>query len=453
MHRCAPLAAVLMSLATVPSAHADIFATFDTSFPPAQLRTFNLTTGAAVSLPPGVNDTTANQFHPAFTPDGRFMVFERRTLATPAGVRIVMVERSTGRSADLFNAFESAADPPTTPTFSLDGTKVITGRRLDHRDPASPPDELQNSYTETDVTNFPNGPFPHRIVLAGGVNSGAAGRTLQLVPFGAGLLAFGIDYATPGPADRVVVQSSTGATTISDPRRRFANPAISEADGVAVFESAPAVTPFDTKLVFRPLNGVAGAPNTLLPGIVNAFGKSVTNPTFTRGGRYLAFARRNSDNSDNRRLFVWDTVTQLLINTTGVFAGLSVTDGGIALEVRRVLSTTTLGGSLGGFTLTTGSSTGLLVQRIVGRHDVLGHVAPSLRIAGKVPLGTFRAGPHQVHWGFTVNGRHLGRGCYLVTFRALTQRGQVRDLSTPYTVAIHAHHPPLVSRGVRLGAC
>lgn len=381
------------------------------------------------------------------------MVFERRTLTSPVAVRIIMVERSTGRSADLFNAFESAADPPTTPTFSLDGTKVITGRRLDHRDPASPPDELQNSYTQTDVTNFPNGPFPHRIILAGGVNSGASGRTLQLVPFGPNLLAFGIDYAINGPADRVAVQSSTGVTTISDPRRRFANPAISESNGVVVFESAPAVTPFETKLVFRPLNGIASAPNTLLPGIVNAFGKSVTNPTFTRGGRYLAFARRNSDNSDNRRLFVWDTVTQLLINPTGVVAFVSVTDGGIALEVRRVLATTTLGGSLGGFTLTTGSTTGLLVQRIVGRHDVLGHVAPRLRIAGKVPLGTFRAGPHQVHWGFTVHGHHLGRGCYLVTFRALTRRGQIRDLSTPYTVAVNAHGRPLVSRGVRLGAC
>ena len=110
-------------------------------------------------------------------------------------------------------------------------------------------------------------------------------------------------------------------------------------------------------------------------------------------------------------------------------------------------------GGLGGFTLSQDSSVGLLVQRIVGRHDVLGRTAPKLTIAGKVPLGTFRKGRHAVRWHFSVNRHPLQRGCYVITFRALTRSGQVRDLSTPYTVAIHANDGPLVSSGIRLRSC
>jgi hypothetical protein len=368
-----------------------------------------------------------------------------------------MVERATGRSADLFNAFEAASDPPSTPTFSLDGTKVLTGRRLDRRDPASPAGALQSSLTETDVTNFPTGPFPHRIVPTGGADSTTAARTLQAVPFGSNLLAFGIDYASGGLPGRITVQGPNGPTTLSDSTHRLAKPTISEPTGAVVFESAPAAAPFATKLVFRPLAGLAAAATTELPAPVNASGTSTRDPTFTRDGRYLVFVRLETAASKSfARLFIWDTQTQLLVNPTGTgrLPAPDLTDGAMALEIHRVLTTNTIlaSGSLS-FALASGSTTGLLVQRIVGRHRLLGRNAPRLKNAGRVPLGTFRKGRHSKHWNFTVREHQLRRGCYLVTFRALTRERRVRDLSTPYTVRVRDRGHPLVHRGVRMRTC
>jgi WD40-like Beta Propeller Repeat len=440
-------AAVLASLAAVAPARADIFATWDHRSPiggkETSLLSRNLTAGAGASLPAGVNDPAASEFHPALSPNGRYLVFQR---VAAGAVRILMFDRATGQSADLFHAFEAAADPPNTPTFSLDGTKVITGRRLERRDPASPPGALQSSFTETDVTNFPSGPFPHRIVLAGGTDSTSAGRTLQAMPFGSNLLAFGVEYASGGAPGRITVRQATGATTLSDPTRRFADPAISESAGVVVFESAPAATPSTTRLVFRPLDGFATAPTTELPALVNAPGTIVSDPAFTPDGRYLAFRRGDA-------LYVWDTQTQLLLVNGISFVTPDPTDGAIALEVRRVLTSTTLASGLATFTLSQNSPTGLLVQRIVGRQKLLGRTAPRLSKVGRVPLGTFAKGRHSKRWGFTVNGHTLRRGCYLVTFRALTSKRQVRDLSTPYTVSIRERTRPLVSKGIRLHTC
>jgi WD40 repeat protein len=453
--RAALLAAVVASLLAAAPGRADFFATFDVPniSGPQRIEVVNATTGALAPVPPGVDDPAAGEFHPSLSPDGRYLVFERRVSGT---VRIVMVERSTGRSADLFSGFEAAADPPNTPTFSLDGTKVLTGRRLDHRDPSSPPGALQSSFTETDVTSFPTGPFPHRIIVAGGPDTSAPGRTLQAAPFGSNLLAFGIESDSGSPAGRVTVQGPTGATLLSNSTLGLAHPAISEPSGVVVLESAatPSAT---TKLVFRPLSGIAAAPTIELPALVNASGTSVRAPTFSRDGRYLAFIRGPATNPANARLFIWDTQTQLLVNPTGAAAflgGPDRTDGAIALEVRRVFTSTTVlaSGSLG-FSLASGSTAGLLVQRIAGRHKVLGRTAPRLNKVGRVPLGRFGKGRHGKHWNWRVRGHKLRNGCYLVTFRALTRKGKVRDLSRPYTVRVRDRRHPRVGRGVRLRTC
>jgi WD40 repeat protein len=455
--RAALVGAVVASLLAAAPGRADFFATLDVppgpGAPGQRLEVVNVTTGAFERLPPGVDDPAASEVHPALSPDGRYLVFERVLSGT---VRIVMVERSTGRSADLFSGFEAAADPPNTPTFSLDGTKVVTGRRLDHRDPASPPGALQSSFTETDVTSFPTGPFPHRIVLAGGSDSTAPGRTLQAVPFGSNLLAFGITSDLGSPPARITVQGPSGATTLSNSTLRLADPAVSDAAGVVVFDLAP-VTSATTKLVFRPLAGIATAATTGLPALVNASDTSVRDPAFTRDGRYLAFVRVPTALPSSARLFIWDTQTQLLVNPTGTgvfLSGPDPTDGAIALEVRRVFTSTTVltGGSVG-FSLASGSTTGLLVQRIVGRHKVLGSTAPRLNKVGRVPLGRFGKGRHSRHWNLKVGGHKLRNGCYLVTFRALTGKGKVRDLSTPYTVRVRDRKHPLVRRGVRLRTC
>ena len=52
-----------------------------------------------------------------------------------------------------------------------------------------------------------------------------------------------------------------------------------------------------------------------------------------------------------------------------------------------------------------------------------------------------------------MRGHKLRHGCYLVTFRALTRKGKVRDLSKPYTVGVRdrAGLTGHVARAVREG--
>ena len=433
-HLCrAAVAAVLGSFAATAPASADIFATFEQQAgSPFFLKKVNVTTGAPFGLPEAVR-TPGDELHPALSPDGKRLVF----LAKQAGaVRVVVVDLSTGQSADLFNAFEAASDPPTTPTFSSDGTSVITGRRLEHRDAGTPPEALQASYTKTDVRNFPAGPFPKTIVPVGGLDSTAAGRTLQPTAIGAGRVAIGIQHtAADGPPGRITVQAADSTTTLSEPETRLANPTVSSSSGVVVYERGGT----DAKLVFRPLAGLASASTTELPALVNASGARGILPEFSRNGRYLAFERVGI-NGGFPRLFVWDTATQLLLKPDGVqMEHPAATEGAIALEVQGILGFTSVLANRVTFTLTSASGVGIIVQEIVGTTRVLGRKAPKLRFVGRVPLGRFKTGRrHHVRWDRRVNGRKLRPGRYLVTVRSVTRKGQVRDLGKPVHVRIRA---------------
>jgi hypothetical protein len=70
---------------------------------------------------------------------------------------------------------------------------------------------------------------------------------------------------------------------------------------------------------------------------------------------------------------------------------------------------------------------GLLVQRVVGHHRLLGRRVPTLKPAGRIPLGVFKPGRHVIHW----RAAHLRPGRYQFTPRALTKDGRIRDLGKP----------------------
>lgn len=83
------------------------------------------------------------------------------------------------------------------------------------------------------------------------------------------------------------------------------------------------------------------------------------------------------------------------------------------------------------FRLRERSGVGILVQRVIGHHELLGRRVPTLKRVGRVPFGPFPSGHHHVHWDLRVNGRHVRRGTYQVTVRAVTRKGQIRDLGRP----------------------
>jgi WD40-like Beta Propeller Repeat len=110
----------------------------------------NATTGSKFNLPAGINTTTADEFHPSVTPDGKWLAFER---VDPVGgtTRIIAANLSTSQTADLFNIFEVGSLQPATPFVEADGSSVLVGA----------PFSFRPRWTATSLANFPGGPFPH----------------------------------------------------------------------------------------------------------------------------------------------------------------------------------------------------------------------------------------------------------------------------------------------------
>ena len=70
--------------------------------------------------------------------------------------------------------------------------------------------------------------------------------------------------------------------------------------------------------------------------------------------------------------------------------------------------------------VTTTTKIGIFVARVTGKRKLLGRTAPRLRVLGKVPLGTAKKGRrNRFRWNGKVNGKRLGRGTYLLTYRSL----------------------------------
>jgi hypothetical protein len=456
------LVAVIVAgaLWAVPSASADIIAAVDVPVAagPAtainehpdqfDIALLNATTGAKLSLPAGVNTTTADEFHPSITPDGRWLAFER--VDPSAGTtRIIAANLSTGQQADLFTAFDTPTFQPTTPFVEPDGGSVLTGT----------PYTSAPRWTQTPLGNFPSPPFGHTQVP---FPIGApAGQTLDPVDRS---FAAGVTVLESNRTEDVLLtgQFSSGRSSVTvsnsaDPSATvgFAHPTISDqTTDVAVMErrrhgSCVAINQCTViaTLGYLPDVGAVFANPTNLPALVNATGADEAFPAFTPDGRYLGFVRQLSNGDD--RLFVFDTVTQTLLNSSGIDLGvvgapssprdeLRRMEGNLSLRQTPVLTPLFLVAPTGlvSFQLATSSGVGLLVQRIVGHHKLFGRRVPTLKTIGRVPLGHFRRGKHTLHWNLRVEGRRLKPGRYLVTPRSVTSRLIVTGLGTPRILTI-----------------
>ena len=428
-------AAALMA-ASAPAASADVVALAQKLGPGTDnidLAKVDLSTGAFLQLPSGVNSSTLWELHPSVTAEGKRVVFERRS---PDGTtdRIVMADLTTGQTADLFNGFEVASTHPTSPSITPDGNLVLTGAPFDTfmGQPIS-------GITQTDVTAFPNGPYPHSTVksalgfgadntrdpVAGGPDqsplvaftriSSAGQRRLVLAPFG-----------------------GTASTVLQSATLNLEHPAIGTPGGqpTVVFDERPAAGG-TRDIAFRPADtsSFSGTP-TALTAVDTAASES--RPAFTPDGRYLAFIRTGSDNHE--RVLLWDSQTQTILNAPGADLGQisTSTSGSLGVYEQRVLSFTgiTVTG-LVNFNLLSSSGVGILVQRVIGHHKLFGHTVPTLKLIGRVPFGKFAKGRRHAHWNFAVNGKRLRRGTYQVTVRAVTPSLKIRDLGTPRIIHIH----------------
>lgn len=435
-------------LGIAPAAQADIFAVVEVAAPARtdlDVALINVNTGARVALPAGVN-TTANELHPSITPNGRRLVFERRDPAAGT-VRIVLADLGTGETADLFNGFEAASDPPSSPAISADGLKVATGGAFEI-DPSAGATSAPGSVPRivlTDVSTFPAGPYSRTTYNPGFFfpNDGG-GQTAD--PFFSGTnLAFRETRAGSPRSGLVLgIRPVANFGRLANGSVSFAHPTIAAPGGVQtlLFDRRPmgndgATLPGD--IVFTP---VPAQPRTLedaspvkLPAIVSST-QDESRPAFTSDGRYVVFVRHAGGRD---RLFAWDSQTQTLVKANGVDLGsIDVRDlGNVSVYTKTIFDTSkiTSGGTVT-FDPTIRTGIGILVQRVVGKRKLFGRTVPKLRMVGRVPLGTFAKGKGKVRWDLRVDGKRLKPGRYQVTVRAVTKKLAVRDFGRPRIIRV-----------------
>jgi WD40-like Beta Propeller Repeat len=438
LSRCTLLGCAIAVIAA-SAASADIIAAVEVPSPDgtnSDIALMNAATGAKPALPAGVN-TDANELHPSITPDGKRLVFQRISQGTD---RIVVTDLASHASADLYDAFAAQQQSPQTPFIAADGSSVVTGG----------PFQTTAALTSTPLGAFPGGPFTHTPgSLALGV---AAGQLLD--PIARGSITAAALQTIGGPAGsgstQIVLHSATHDLLYPSASTTFyADPALDGTDGIAVYEHAVgSLNPYTLR--YRSSDpGVAAGSDTAFPAIVNAPGSgfSETHPAFTPDDRYLGFVRLTVS-TQAETLFVFDTQTQTLVNPGGVALGsfpvlslgygvTTLWAGGLSLREQQVFLISSLlpSGLLAGRLLAP-TGVGILVQRIVGHHRLLGRTVPTLKTVGRVPLGHHPRGKFAIRWDHRVGGHKLARGRYLVTLRAVAKNNTVTELGKSFTVRI-----------------
>ena len=427
-----PGVALAVALAVAAPARADIFAVAPVVAPghsDIDIGLFDVSTRTSLPLPVGIN-TAANEGHPSISNDGRRLAFERRDRAAGTD-RLVAADLVTGQTMDLFNTFDTAAFHPTSPAINPDGNWVTTGsqgtglhgRSLDNFPnsvSATTNESIFSGFelvdpTQTDPSN--NGPFAYRrnVPLSGGGTRG------QLV-------------VEQVPGAQAPVAASSSSFSVAHPSIARSGDHETIVYDVSALDAAgkPEQSDVGFCVIFLHNGNPCGLGQGVLPPLVNS-ALDGGRPAFTPDGRYIGFIRDLANGHE--RIYVFDTETQTLIDASGTDLGLVAArdTGSLCLYERFVLKTTNFP-SIGTLTtnLSVAAPVGLLVQRVVGHHRLLGRRVPTLKPVGRIPLGQFRRGRHTIRWKPIVNGHRLAAGLYQFTPRALSRSGrQVRDLGKP----------------------
>jgi hypothetical protein len=461
------LALAALTVAVFPAvAYADIIAVTQQRVPTMSsageptggtnldLAAIDVSTGQRTAL--AALDTTADEFHPSMSSDGRLVVFERVDPVTLA-VRIIMLDRTTGQQADLFSAADAALFRPNSPSISPDGSRVVVGEPKEMLPFCPEP----TSVIVVNVRAFPTGPFPRSETANFNAPCKFENTDVSVEPSIAndGTLAW-----TYVPTDLSLDPIFETRISLMPSGEIFGAPEKSPID--------PAIRPGTTStIVFSQYacsscargdlwSRTLGAPTATSKGetfsklpIGFSFDSDLSRAQFTPDGRYLGFVLQELNPNFslphplNDSLVVWDTVTNTMITKPiPLGAPTSRFTGSLALYEQPVFTVVLSCCQTIRFDTAQPTSAGLLIQRIVGNQQLLGKTAPKLEVIGRFPLGKFRRGANESHWNFTVGGHQLAPGRYYVTLRAITEKLGVRDLSTPFLVTIRKGKLPIVSR-------
>ena len=371
--------AVAGLLLAAPAAQADIFAVTDAPAPPPRTDTdvalLDLSTGGRGTLPAAVN-SLGDDTHPSVTSDGNRLVFQRDE---NGATRILVASLPAGTVSDLFNVFEQSSNQQISPAISPDGATVATGelfQTINH--------SAFSALTLTDVSSSLSPPFARSQYTPQYAFPTAASSLTSNPVLSGDLVAFKVTRF--GFQDEIVFgqRGAQASLPLATGAYSYDHPSIGAPGGVTtvVFDQRAVIASGldDGEIAFRPGSPVSAfaGPGTLLPPIVNTPADE-SRPALTADGRYLAFIRRGTDGHE--RVFVLDTGTQTLINPAGVDlkAQNRRGPGNLSLYVRPLFKlTNVLPPGLIDFQLLQPTGVGILVQRIVGQHKLLGRTVPTL---------------------------------------------------------------------------
>jgi hypothetical protein len=473
-------AAAAAALVPATAHAAPLIAAYDTYVPGKgfEIGLVKVSTGAAVPVPAGVN-TTADELHPALTPDGRFLAFMRTTLTPklngdivpPADRSLLLFDRQPGGhnvalqgrgAGPVFTRTSSASVAlswgiPPTPfegrfqvsrhaSFdNVGGLGALTNRAADA---AAAPSGQVLEIPHAATTN----------VLDGNTIAAARYLSLAYIDGNTGALQTGQAHLTtlrfsstnngpPVAEGRSNSFGSAGAPASHPvPRNPDDYTALDLANGNDV-NIQTLSWPSETQLTPAPAPITTSEPERM--------------PAWSPDGIQLGFVRTKSG---RRNLVVFDATPgiQNALNPPldlgadaptpqtrayqSVWGGLSLAlasslDGGgtsggspavtcLVSCISPLQNSTLLSAPLQPkLSFTTLSQTvGIFVARVTGTRKLLGRRVPRISVVGRVPLGRTVKGVNRFRWNGKVNGRRLRAGTYLLTYRAL-KRGRVLSIS------------------------
>jgi WD40 repeat protein len=439
------LVAVLVALFAPPSASAALIAAYDKYVVGKgfEIGLVNVSTGAAISLPSGVN-TAADELHPALSANGRFLWFARTQLQPglngevipPAARSLVRVDRNSG-TVTILPSDDGGGYGAVFTDFGRPG--IAYGKR-----PTPRTDSTKLEYGLSQVidpsTGAPTGGIERVALTAASFVTGAIVETTQAA-FEWKSSSIGRSYLAASAFD------AAGALQASNIRiESFGSGA--QSAGLSGFASHPMPRPGDSYVVYQSKYGSQAQifsftfptlPAQAAPGTINTSayeGMPAWSPDL---GKFLGFVRITNA---RRTLLAFDTTpgiqdalnapidlgaeapTPQLRNYQDVFGGLSlanITTVSVPNLTCGVCATTSggPGTTLLSPTVTAPSLIGILVARVKGTTTLFGRKVPKITPVGRVPLGKTKKGRNSFKWNGKVEGKKLKKGTYLLTFRAL----------------------------------